>query len=93
VQRQIKGTVVGSSLESEDTYLVEIECGGIDIAAFEIIRVSLPYKRIASETTAGSRLMLICGADTEVFPGMRVDITIGVPDTARERLQCVSHSV
>jgi hypothetical protein len=81
VQREIKGTVVSATLQSEDTYLVEIECDGIDIAAFEIIRVSLPYKRVASETTAGSRLMLICGADTEVVPGIRVEITVGSPDT------------
>jgi hypothetical protein len=83
VQREIKGTVVSATLQSEDTYLVEIECDGIDIAAFEIIAVSLPYKRVSSETTAGSRLMLICGADTEVVPGMRVEITVGFPDTQR----------
>jgi hypothetical protein len=82
VQREIKGTVVSASLQSEDTYLVEIECDGIDIAAFEILRVSLPYKRVASETTAGSRLMLICGPDTEVVPGARVDITLGSPEGA-----------
>jgi hypothetical protein len=81
VQREIKGTVVSATLESEDTYLVEIECDGIDIAAFEIIGVSLPYKRVASEATAGSRLMLICAADTEVVPGMRVEITVGFPDS------------
>jgi len=83
VQREIKGTVVSATLQSEDNYLVEIECDGIDIAAFEIIRISLPYKRVSSETTAGSRLMLICGADTEVVPGMRVEITVGFPDTQR----------
>jgi hypothetical protein len=91
VQRQIKGTVVGARLQSEDAYLVEIECDGIDIAAFEIIGVSLPYKRVASET-AGSRLMLICGADTKVIPGMRVEVTVGSPDTTGRSLQRSSHA-
>jgi hypothetical protein len=85
VQREIKGTLVSATLQSEDTYLVEIECDGIDIAAFEIIGVSIPYKRVASETTAGSRLMLICGADTDIVPGMRVDITLGSSEEAPTR--------
>ena len=70
MEQRIIGTVVGVEPQDANTFFVEVECEALeDATAFQIVSTDLPFKHVALNRAAGSRLKLICAQGAEISVG------------------------
>jgi hypothetical protein len=77
MEQRIIGTVVGVEPQDANTFFVEVECEALeDATAFQIVSTDLPFKHVALNRAAGSRLKLICAQGAEISVGRKVRFVV-----------------
>ena len=86
IEREIIGTVVGVEAKDANTCFVEIECEALeDATALQIVSTDLPFKHVALNRAAGSRLNLICAPASKVKVGEKVKVVVRPLDASELR--------
>ena len=86
MEQRITGTVVSVEIQEANACFVEIECEALeDATALQIVSTDLPFKHVALNRAAGSRLNLICAPASKVKVGEKVKVVVRPLDASELR--------